>query len=130
MNLAVQLYSSSHSALSKSQSISESFFSTGKCMKINKNFLEKSQWLHMQWCDTVCNKYTILSFFCRSTLNQIEGSMEYNFQEAGVIKPVSYLQMLSSLTGLSKRKIKHYLRFCFKCVAPATTNKITASPLH
>ncbi|KAL1281982.1 hypothetical protein QQF64_000785 [Cirrhinus molitorella] len=37
----------------------------------------------------------------KDTLNQIEGSMEYNFQEADVIKPVSFLQMLSSLTVLT-----------------------------
>ncbi|XP_059410473.1 mucin-2 [Carassius carassius] len=37
----------------------------------------------------------------RSTLNQIEGSMEHNFQNADVIKPVSFLQTLSSLTVLT-----------------------------
>ncbi|XP_016382768.1 uncharacterized threonine-rich GPI-anchored glycoprotein PJ4664.02-like isoform X1 [Sinocyclocheilus rhinocerous] len=37
----------------------------------------------------------------KSTLNQIEGSMEYNFQDADVIKPVRFLQALSSLTVLT-----------------------------
>ncbi|XP_052400763.1 uncharacterized protein LOC127948374 [Carassius gibelio] len=37
----------------------------------------------------------------RSTLNKIEGSMEYNFQNTDVIKPVSFLQTLSSLTVLT-----------------------------
>ncbi|XP_016088966.1 uncharacterized protein [Sinocyclocheilus grahami] len=37
----------------------------------------------------------------KSTFNQIEGSMEYNFQDADVIKPVKFLQALSSLTVLT-----------------------------
>ncbi|XP_016346602.1 mucin-17-like isoform X4 [Sinocyclocheilus anshuiensis] len=37
----------------------------------------------------------------KSTLNQIEGSMVYNFQDIDVIKPVNFLQTLNSLTVLT-----------------------------
>ncbi|XP_059407342.1 uncharacterized protein LOC132141694 [Carassius carassius] len=37
----------------------------------------------------------------KSTLNQIEGSMVYNFQDTDFIKPVSFLQALNSLTVLT-----------------------------
>ncbi|XP_042614935.1 LOW QUALITY PROTEIN: mucin-5AC-like [Cyprinus carpio] len=37
----------------------------------------------------------------KNTLNQIEGSMAYIFQDTGAIKPVSFLQALNSLTVLT-----------------------------
>jgi len=48
---------------------------------------------------------SVTVIFClshRSSSNQIDGSMEYIFQDGDVIQPVSYLKELHSLMGMSK----------------------------
>lgn len=43
----------------------------------------------------------VFFYFGRSTSNQIEGIMEYTFQDGEVIKPVSFLNELHLLMGMS-----------------------------
>jgi len=57
------------------------------------------------------NLTDIFSLSHRSSSNQINGSMEYTFQDGDAIQPVSYLKELHSKIGMSITMIYGYTTF-------------------
>ncbi len=98
MNLAVQFYNPSHQTSRKMpiDIANIHFFSIHFCLlEYSKKYHYYELYnFHKLFQYGLKSLNSIFSLFCRSTSNQIDGRMEYTFQDGDVIQPVSFLNEL------------------------------------